>query len=162
MRSRLTRLPWDFSLFNEFTWQISNASLLSSEQLGFGGFNSIRGYDERELSNTDEGWILRNELRFPAFSVLQISGNPFGKNWANDQLQFLAFWDYGKAWAGDGLVTRIDGVTTHDVDMSGVGPGLRYNVNNWMTIRADYAFQLIDTGNARYASRWHLGVILSY
>lgn len=160
--SRLTQLPWELTLSNEFNWQISNASLLSSEQLGFGGYSSIRGYDERELANTDEGWFVRNELRLPAFSMLQIFGNPFGSNWANDQLQLLGFWDYGIAQAADGQVTRVDGTTFDKVYMSSVGPGLRYTVNNWLSVRADYAFQLIDTGNARYASRWHLGVIVSY
>ncbi|MEM6602136.1 MAG: hypothetical protein AAF649_12180, partial [Verrucomicrobiota bacterium] len=66
------------------------------------------------------------------------------------------------AQAADGQVTRVDGTTFDKVYMSSVGPGLRYTVNNWLSVRADYAFQLIDTGNARYASRWHLGVIVSY
>ncbi|MEO0452603.1 MAG: ShlB/FhaC/HecB family hemolysin secretion/activation protein [Verrucomicrobiota bacterium] len=160
--SRLTRLPWDFTLSTELNWQITNTSLLASEQLGFGGFSSIRGYDERELINTDEGFFIRNELRLPAFSVLQLFGQTVGEKWADDQLQFLAFWDYGMAEAASGQVTRIDGSTADRVYMSGIGPGLRYTVNQWLSVRADYAFQLIDTRNGRYASRWHLGIIVSY
>ncbi|MEM6884377.1 MAG: ShlB/FhaC/HecB family hemolysin secretion/activation protein [Verrucomicrobiota bacterium] len=160
--SRLTKLPWEFSLYNEFNWQLANVSLLSSEQLGFGGYNSIRGYDERELSNTDKGWFIRNELRTPPISISQLFSKPFGSNWANDQLQFLVFWDYGIAQSNNGLVTRADGNTLRTVYMSGIGPGIRYSIGNYLSIRADYAFQLNDTGNARYDSRWHLGVIVSY
>jgi hemolysin activation/secretion protein len=160
--SRLTELPWGFSLLNELEWQVSDTNLLSPEQLGFGGYASIRGYDERELTGTDEGWIVRNEFRLPAFSVSSLLGDPLGEAWAGDQLQFLFFWDYGVANAGTGLVTRIDGMTREDVAMSGLGPGIRYTVNRWLSVRADYAFQMIDTGNSRYNSRWHLGIIVSY
>lgn len=155
--TRNTRLPYNFSLVNEFTYQFTDKNLLASEQMSFGGYNSIRGYDERELNNTDEGWILRNELRLPPFSPLRLMGLN-----VNDKLQFLGFWDYGEAWASRGLVTRIDGFATEDVAMSGIGPGLRYRVNTYLSIRADYGFQLIDTGNTRNASRWHLGATVSY
>ncbi|NJK93508.1 MAG: ShlB/FhaC/HecB family hemolysin secretion/activation protein [Blastochloris sp.] len=156
--SRVTRLPWDFSLSNEFNAQISSSNLLGSEQMSFGGYSSVRGYDERELSNTDEGWMVRNELRAPAISILQW----FGVKGVKDQLQFLGFFDYGSAEAHTGNVTRQDGLAVGSETLASAGPGLRYSVNSWLTVRADYGFQLNDAGNDRHDSRWHVGVIVSY
>jgi hemolysin activation/secretion protein len=155
---RLTRLPWDFTLAHDFSAQISNTNLLGSEQLNFGGYNSVRGYDERELNNTDEGWVLRNELRTPALNPLKWCGVES----VRDQLQFLVFWDYASARAYQGSVTRQDGLAVGSETLASVGPGIRYSVNTWLSLRADYGFQLNDAGNDRRNSRWHVGVILSY
>jgi hemolysin activation/secretion protein len=156
--SRVTRLPWEFSLVNELTWQVADTNLLPSEQLAFGGYSSIRGYDEREITNTDEGWILRNELRTPPVSLLRV----FKCDRLQDQLQFLFFFDYGIAEAYDGAITLNNGKAEAQVEMGSVGPGIRYTVNQYLSVRADYGFQLFDTGNARNSSRWHLGIIFSY
>lgn len=155
---RVTRLPWDFSLSNQFTAQISNSNLLGSEQMNFGGYSSVRGYDERELNNTDEGWIVRNELRTPPVSIFKI----FGFESVKDQLQFLGFFDYGSARAYNGNVTRQDGLAVGSETLASVGPGIRYSISNYLSLRADYGFQLNDAGNDRRDSRWHVGVIVSY
>lgn len=156
--NRLTRLPWDFTLSNHFTGQFANTNLLGSEQLGVGGYQSVRGYDERELNNTDEGWISRNELRTPPVSLLKL----FGVETVKDQLQFLGFFDYASTRAYDGNITRKDGRAFSSESLASVGPGIRYSINNYLSVRADYGFQLNDTGNNRHGSRWHVGVIVSY
>lgn len=153
MLSRNTVLPWDFSTYQSFTWQISNGNLLASEQLGFGGRHTIRGYDEREVS-ADEGWLIRQELRTPPVSIAQL----FDAKDIFDQLIFLGFWDYGVA-----KNNRLLAGERVDVELSSVGPGVRYAITPYFSVRADYGFQLINTGNNnRYASRWHLGVLFSY
>jgi len=154
---RVTRLPSDVTLANDFTYQMSSEGLLPSEQMSFGGYNSIRGYDERELNNTDEGWMLRSELRAPAFSPLKLMGIQ-----VDDELQLLGFWDYGVAWASNGNVTRSDGTLAREVRMSSAGPGLRYRVNNWMSARVDYGFQLSNNANSPINGRLHIGLVASF
>ena len=51
---RVTRLPHEFTLNSNFTVQVSNGALLGTEQLGVGGFNSVRGYGERAEMGTAE------------------------------------------------------------------------------------------------------------
>lgn len=154
---RVTRLPWDFTLTNDFTYQMSSGNLLPSEQMSFGGYNSIRGYDERELNNVDEGWMVRNELRAPGFSPSKWMGRPL-----DDELQFLGFWDYGMAWASSGNVTRLDGTQARKVHMSSAGPGLRYRLGNHFSARVDYGFQLSDNANSPVNGRWHIGILASF
>ncbi|MFZ5807211.1 MAG: ShlB/FhaC/HecB family hemolysin secretion/activation protein [Verrucomicrobiota bacterium] len=146
-------LPWDFSTFHSFTWQWSDGNLLSSEQLGFGGRDSIRGYEEREV-NADEGWIMRHEFRSPPVSFADF----FDSKDVNDQLYFLGFWDYGVA-----KNNRLLPGENIDTELSSVGPGVRYTINPYLSAVADYGFQLINSGNNnRFASRLHLGITLSY
>jgi hemolysin activation/secretion protein len=155
--SRVTQLPWNFSLINELTWQVVDTNMLPSEQMNMGGFNAVRGYDDRNLSNTDEGWVVRNELRTPPVSLLQF----FKNDKLRDQLQFLFFFDFGVANAYAGPITLNNGKSVSEVPMGGIGPGIRYSVNSWLSVRADYGFQLYDTGEDR-SGRWHLGVMLVY
>jgi len=155
---RITRLPWDFTLSHQFSAQWSSTNLLGSEQLAFGGYNSVRGYDQRTLNNTDEGWILRNELRAPAFSLLKC----FGLCGANDKLQFLGFFDYASARAKTGNIVRQDGRAVASETLASVGPGVRYTINHNVSVRADYGIQLNDAGDMRHNSRWHIGVTVSY
>ncbi len=155
---RVTRLPWDFTLSHQFTAQWTTSNLQGSEQLAFGGYNSVRGYDERELNNTDEGWIIRNELRSPTISLLRL----FGKTDAQDKLQFLGFFDYGSARAKEGNIMRQDGRAVASETLASIGPGLRYNLGSNISLRLDYGIQLNDVGNERYGSRWHIGVTVGY
>ncbi|MBV9463331.1 MAG: ShlB/FhaC/HecB family hemolysin secretion/activation protein, partial [Verrucomicrobiae bacterium] len=54
---RLSFLPADFTLFSRFEYQISDGNLLPSEQLGLGGYRTVRGYDELEALG-DEGLFM--------------------------------------------------------------------------------------------------------
>ena len=155
--NRVTRLPYDFSWTVRGLLQESDANLLPSEQLGLGGYDTVRGYDER-VANGDNGFLVSTEVATPPVSLLQLIGLQSVK----DQLQFLAFVDYG----GTSLhqVTPAD-ITTHN-NLLGVGPGLRYAINPYLTARADYGFQLIDSQNSgfdtHHNSRLHFGLVVSY
>ena len=150
---RLTKLPWDWSLILRGTVQSSNSNLPPSEQLGFGGYDTVRGYDEREV-NTDDGYIFTTELRSPTISLGDMAGFPAYK----DQLQFLGFWDYG-----DGSNhTPLPG-ERNEIPLSGIGAGLRYTINTYVSVRYDYAFQLLRTGfDNDHGSRSDVGVVISY
>jgi hemolysin activation/secretion protein len=150
---RLTRLPEDWSLVLRGTLQTSNANLAPSEQLGFGGYDTVRGYDEREV-NTDDGFIFTTEVRSPSVSI----GDTFHIPHVKDQLQFLAFWDYG---AGSNHAP-LPG-ESNEIPLSSLGLGLRYTINTYLSLRYDYAFQLLRTGfDNDQGSRSDIGIVLSY
>jgi hemolysin activation/secretion protein len=166
---RITRLPRNASLVLRGTGQAASGNLVASEQLGLGGFSSVRGYDEREV-NGDRGLYANVELRSPPYSLMRL----FSKTkWVQnvklvDQLQFLAFMDYGFVEYVDPIPTNNNttppapGETT--AHLWSVGGGLRYTVNRYLNVRFDYGVQLHDSGPTAsdYGSRGHIGVIASF
>ncbi len=150
---RFTRLPWGMTSTAKALFQVSDVNLLGSEQLGIGGYSSVRGYDERE-ANGDDGFLFSTELRSPSISPMKMMG--IGK-W-KDQLLGLAFFDMGDAE----LHQALPGEDPSKL-LASVGPGVRYSVNPYLSIRSDYGMQLTDSGNnRRYNSRVHFGLVLSY
>ncbi|MDZ4817086.1 MAG: ShlB/FhaC/HecB family hemolysin secretion/activation protein [Verrucomicrobiota bacterium] len=153
--SRMLALPYGLELSGKAAFQLSSGNLQASEGFGLGGYSTIRGYEETEF-NADHGVMTSWELSSPRVSLLGL----VNENWKQlDQtLKFLAFVDYGHGWLGDALPGQDD-----DVEMLSVGPGLRYAVGPWASLRVDYGFQLVDTGlNSRFNDRWHVGVTLQY
>jgi hemolysin activation/secretion protein len=150
---RQTKLPWDFTLVTAFTGQRADSNLLSNEQLNLGGYNTVRGYTENEVRG-DEGYFTNIELRTPSISFGKLFDHPSFK----DGLQFLGFWDYGQV-ANRTLLAAEN----PDAELSSAGVGLRYYIDRYFTLRADYGFQLLDSGfNNRFDSRLHLGLVVSY
>jgi len=162
--SRVTKLPWNFSLIDKFTYQKAWARLIGSEQLGIGGYDTVRGYDDRE-ANGDDGYIASNEIRAPSFSL----GQFFAKGYTGDQMQLLAFVDYAgvSQYRPDDLSLAATPSTNPNVNLLGVGPGFRYTLAPYLTVRFDYGWQMIDSGvsplfRSGNSSRGSLGVTLSY
>lgn len=153
--SRTTRLPGGFALVNLVTVQQADANLLPSEQLGFGGFDTVRGYDTR-VYNADSGWLTTAELRTPGLRALSAS-----KRFENlqDRWQLLAFVDYGAGRNRD----RLPG-EAGETKLLGAGPGLRYTISTHLSVRADYGWQLLNQvePSRRYASRSHLGLVARF
>ncbi len=150
--SRTTRLPMDFSWMIEGQFQYADGALLGSEQIGAGGYATVRGYNEREV-NGDRGFYLRNELRTPPISLFKM----MGFEQVQDQLQFLAFCDYAFV---DSLDT-LPGETTN-YDMASVGPGMRFSIAPYLSLRFDYGWQMKDTGLNAENGRAHLGVTAAF
>ena len=126
------RLPKGWSLFFWGRGQMSSQNLLPSEQAGIGGYDTVRGYDERQL-NYDGAIILNGEIRTPAFALL---GRKHHKP-ERDALQFLAFLDWG--YGSDH--NAIPGDAKGDF-LLGTGPGVRYTLNPWLTSRFDWGIKL--------------------
>jgi hemolysin activation/secretion protein len=151
--NRTTGLPFDFTLVTQLIYQKTDSNLLATEQLGFGGYDTIRGYDTRVV-NGDQGYIVTNELRAPPLGVLsrlRLKG-------LDDKLQFLGFFDYGYADNRD----LLPGEAPHTI-LAGAGPGVRYAVSTYLSLRADYGWQLHNAqGQRPYSSRSHLGLTVSY
>ena len=154
---RFQRLPRGFAVVARATGQFADGNLLPSEQLGFGGFASVRGYEENEAI-VDRGLLASVELRAPAFSLLRRI-SPEGAAVGGDEFQWLAFWDYAQG----GSVDRLPG-EPRSIALSSVGPGFRWSFGNRFSMRFDYGFQLRDSGIGLGLgdSRMHVGATLSY
>jgi hemolysin activation/secretion protein len=153
---RLTRLPLNCAWDLKGLVQLATARLLPSEELGLGGYRTVRGYSER-LANGDYGWIINNELRSPPWRL----GNILGKYGSGDYLQFLAFLDYGEVRARSR--TPDD---PPDATLTSVGVGLRYTLSKNLSLRFDYGWQLTDKNLSddigEDHSRAHIGVLASF
>jgi len=146
-------LPAGFEFTARLSGQIADTNLLSTEQFGLGGWNTVRGYTEFELRG-DQGWFTNLELYTPPVRIAQLLG------WEKHQaeLRFLGFWDYGQV----ANLILLPGENP-DGELSSAGGGLRLFIDRYFSARLDYGFQLLDSGaNQRFDSRIHLGVIVSY
>jgi len=153
---RLTRLPWDFSWIARAQGQFASERLLPSEQLGLGGNATVRGYEEHQ-ANGDNGWYVSNELRTPPVSI----GKLLGQGRLADQLQFLAFFDYGE------VNTKSPVTELSNAELMSFGSGVRYTINPYLSVRCDYGWQLKkpDTRIAvpgQSSSRMHLAAVVSF
>jgi hemolysin activation/secretion protein len=173
---RLTKLPCNFSWLLNMSAQGANERLLPSEELGLGGWQTVRGYDERVI-NGDQGVFASTELRTPPINLISpmvdwvSEGDDKPKSsdkkpfWRNDQFQFLVFFDAG--------ATRLKKTQPGELDhqwLASYGAGFRYNINPYLAVRFDYGFQLHDSRASTVSpgldftkhSRGHLGVLVSF
>lgn len=145
-------MPRDFSFNFVFRSQLASAALLPSEQFGIGGYNTVRGYDERAV-NVDNGYILSAEVRTPVLGILKYIRNHNFK----DGLQLLAFVDYGY-----GRDHRDVPTYPKNQYLISVGPGLRYNWDPYLAIRLDLGVKLHRHDFDGGPTRLHFSVIASY
>jgi len=147
---RTTRLPYNFSWVVRGLAQWSSERLQPSEEIAEGGYNTVRGYNERVFAG-DYGYIINNELRTPPFAL-----GLFG---LEDQMQFLGFFDFGYARVKD-FDPNNDGIRERTLESAGVG--VRYTVSRNFSLRFDYGFPLRDLEVNGHNHNVHLGAILSY
>lgn len=138
-------------LFLQGRAQVSTASILPSEQFGLGGYNTVRGYQER-LVNVDTGFCFNVEARSQGIKVFQR-----WKPRINDSLVFLGFADFGTGY-NHNSIPELTGWQS----LLGIGPGIRYQVGSWLTGRLDWAFPLLKVADHHRKQRLHASLILSY
>lgn len=171
----LTKHLNDFKFLVRGTGQWSTANLIASEQLGLGGYDSVRGYPERTMRG-DKGLFIQTELYSPAFHPLRWLAKKVPDRWMDkddrtDELRLLVFYDYG--WADVFKATAAE--PGEILNASSIGVGLRYRVNKSVTFRFDYGYQLekLDPRRVnafdlspRYSSQGdgyaHMGLSLSF
>jgi len=146
-----------FSWVVRGTAQVADGNLLPSEQLGVGGYSTVRGYEER-AANGDEGWIISNELLTPRWRLPQLFPDPSREG---NRLQLLGFVDYGATrFVNRGLATDIP------ADMVSVGCGLRFSVGRNFALRVDFGHQLQkQTPELQFSAstdRLHVGAELRF
>lgn len=125
-------LPYSCSWDLYLKGQISSTPLLPSEQLGLGGFGSVRGYDSRQY-NADTGLVANLELRSPSF---------FGRKTIPWHGHFLLFLDGGLGYD----LTKVPSFRWFDT-LLGVGPGIRLGYSPYFTARFDWGFKLHQQSN---------------
>ncbi len=130
----------------ELSWlvrgQVSTTPLLPSEQFGLGGFDTVRGYDEREIL-ADDAVCTNLELRLHSFSIFRN---------LKDSFYLLGFLDYGFGYNIDALATEIN-----PTYLLSAGPGLRYTVIPYLIFRADLGYQLHRTQFSTHSAKFNLG-----
>ncbi len=151
---RQQRLPENWTLRLRGQGQVSDGNLLASEQLGIGGYDTVRGFDNR-LIRGDQGVWGTVEVFTPATSVGRFM------KWKNetDELRFLAFFDYGNV----GNVDRLDDEPS-SFQMSSVGAGLRWRYSDWFRVRLDYGYP-VSTENLDgldATGRFHIGATANF
>ena len=145
-------LPLNFSLTAAFNGQITTSNLMPTEQYGLGGYNTVRGYDER-VANGDNAWVFNAEFRTPPGSIAKI----FDNQEIDDRIQFLGFWDYGFV----GFNNAQPGQS--NTYLMGAGPGLRYNIDRFVSVQFDWGFQLMKTPpGSKVGNRAELSVTAAY
>jgi hemolysin activation/secretion protein len=137
--------------------QGSSANLLASEQFGVGGYSTVRGYEEREV-NGDNAVIVNLELRSMPLRLMG-SSCKCGKKQYRDDLRFLVFFDYGFA-SNHKLYFGEPSSET----LMGIGPGVRYAIQKYLTARLDYGFQLKQLSEFPNTThhKLHFGLVVSY
>ena len=139
-------LPHCYEFVARATGQVAEGNLLPTEQLGLGGYNSIRGYDLFSVVG-DSGYFFNLELWTPVRCV------------KGGELRCLAFVDMGQAF--NHTLLPLESAST---DMQGAGVGFRYTLDPHLTVRCDYGWQLsrLNPLFGQPESRWHVGVVASY
>lgn len=110
--------------------QITDKRLLNIEQIGLGGYGSVRGYAP-SLYLGDQGYTVSAELMFaPPFLAEK---NLFGQR-LSQLVQFALFADHGQVWTVD--AGTLPGEIS-DQHLTGYGGGFRLYYKDWFTFKYD-------------------------
>ena len=113
--------------------QLASRTLLTSEQFGLGGINSVRGY-RQDLLLADNGAFTSVELRQPIARVSQWNG----------LLQVTPFVDVGTAWNNSSSRDKNNTNT-----LASVGLGLRWSQDNNFTAGIEWGIPLVSVDTQR-------------
>ncbi|KYC40825.1 peptide transporter [Scytonema hofmannii PCC 7110] len=105
--------------------QFADRPLLSSEQFGIGGLDSVRGYRQDALL-TDNGFFTSAEVRLPILRIPEIKG----------VLQVTPFVEFG-------MGRNVDRPNPNPSNLLSTGLGLRWQMGNNLTARFDWGIPLI-------------------
>ena len=141
--------PADIQLRLLFNGQYTNDPLIPGEQFGLGGASSVRGFQEREVSD-DRGNSGTIELYSPdIFKLMNISKANF---------RMLVFYDIGE-------VSRVSPLPAEEsyTLISSVGAGARLALGTNFSMATDYGYGINVHGTrAKRDDRWHLMAIWSF
>jgi len=138
-------LPFDWQLLGRVTGQVASQRLLYSEMLGYGGYDSVRGYDQR-VFNADYGYVTN----------LELGPRPWmwGEVRNRKQLRVYGFVDFGEGYVRQEVPGEVG-----QQWMSSVGSGMRFAYSDRLSVRFDYGYGLNDVPGARVDHRAHVGVV---
>ena len=140
-------LPGDWQLRLSAEGQATRDALVSGEQFGIGGQDSVRGFYEREIIN-DKGVRAGVELRTPEAAAFGGSGTA----------QALAFYDVGRVTRNQPLPGEVA-----QANIASVGVGVRISIAPSATARLDVAHVLRGAGvRPRGDESVHFSIGLAY
>ena len=131
----------------EMNGQYTNDLLVSGEQYGIGGPDTVRGYLVREVAG-DRGYSAQAELYTPDIARYLKASDDF-------RMRFLAFYDYGSVTNNDPL----PGELAHFV-LASTGLGLRLSYAKSFSLRFDVANILKPAPNREEGS-WRASAALA-
>ena len=134
----------DWMLLSRFTGQMASSRLLFSETLGLGGYDTLRGFDQRAY-NGDSGWITNFEF------------GPKTLRWGTDTtphaLRPYTFMDIGNGY----VLNPQPSEDSYTFAMTS-GVGFRYNLSDRLTARLDWGYAWQDISNSERSNRLHMGI----
>ncbi len=142
--SRLLGPNNNWQVVTRMAGQVASERLLFSEMLGLGGFDTLRGFDQRAY-NADNGWIANFE--FGPRTQRWNTGNDM-RVWRN-----YVFTDFGNGY----LNSPLAGEDASTFAMS-TGVGTRFQIGNRLIARADYGVGVVDLENVLRSDRLHFGL----
>lgn len=129
--TRAYRSEWQSRI--AFSGQYTQNALVSGEQFGIGGPDSVRGYLPREASN-DTGYATQLELYTP-----NLAGKVgLGDKW---RTRMVGFYDFGAVSRNNPLPAEL-----HGKYLASTGLGLRLTYGKSVSLRVDLAQILKDHG----------------
>ena len=155
-------IPGKWTLFLQFDAQLADEASIPAVQKGFGGVNSVRGYEEREVS-ADNGFTGSVELQTPLISnfipTLQrseeyLSNNP--DDWTVHRLQFVGFYDFGRSEK----IAPLEG-EEKNTTFSSIGAGFRLALTKFSQLSLDYGFPLVSTDESS-GGRGHISLQMQF
>ena len=141
--------PADIQLRLLFNGQYTNDPLIPGEQFGLGGASSVRGFQEREVSD-DRGNSGTIELYSPDICKLM--------NTSKAMFRMLVFYDVGE-------VSKVSPDISDEsyTAIASVGMGARLALGTNFSLATDYGYGInVDGTRAVRHSRWHLMAIFSF
>lgn len=121
--SLLFILPQDWRLRFLAKSQYTSDALISGEQIGLTGANTVRGYLEREAAR-DKGYVGSAEVYTPNLAP--------GLGMTDNSLRLLAFLDHARGWN-----VNLAGETDSTITAGSAGVGMRYDHRRGVSIRLD-------------------------
>jgi hemolysin activation/secretion protein len=106
--------------------QLASDALLPMEQIGIGGWSTVRGYPY-QFALTDNGVIANAELRLPIYRNVGIDG----------LLSGIVFFDIGAGW-------NIEQENPDPSTLIGVGIGLQWQMGDRLQARIDWGIPLVS------------------
>lgn len=126
--TRALKNDWQYRI--NFSGQYTDDALVTPEQFGIGGADSVRGFGERYLAN-DKGY--RTNLEIYTADVAKALRFPDGR------LRFLIFYDSGAVRRNHARLEEQEAA-----NLDSVGLGLRVNYKTGFSARLDVAHVLHD------------------
>ncbi len=106
--------------------QFADRPLVTLEQFGLGGGQSVRGY-RQDFLLADNGALASAEVRIPVFRIPQLNGT----------FRIVPFVDLGTVWNTNRATPSLN-------TLASAGIGVLWQMGNYLTIRLDWGIPLTD------------------